>query len=204
MENSVEVEEPFWINPCGLADEPDYDSYVADLPLDRTIIKELLKNSLISVKVALSEAKSLKEYLKTKYIDVEHLGDIPLFNFLKFPEADLSALNSISNIPIAYNCLQRHAVALEQMMLDAEGDSEYFGYLREKKRSMVSVLCSLYELILHLHLRKFRDVTRAVMPEELRNNGPSNMMMRDVIVTKRYVELLDFLYDTLSYSEKIL
>lgn len=121
---------------------------------------------------------------------------VPIFSFLFF-------FQSISNIPIAYNCLQRHAVALEQMMKDAEDDSEYFGYLRDKKRSMVSVLCSLYELILHLHLRKYRDVKRSAMPEELRTNVPSSIMMRDVIVAKRYEDLVVFLYNTLSYCEMI-
>lgn len=206
MENTVEMEEPFWINPSGFHDEPDFETYDADPPLDRKHIKESIKAALISVKAALGDAKNVKEYLKKKHpsIDMEYLGDIPLFNFLKFPEAELDSSSSISNIPIAYNCIQRHAVALEQMMEDAKDDSEYYAYLRDKKRYMVAVLSALYELILLLHLRKFRDVTRAAMPDELRNNVPSSLMMRDVIVVKRYTDLIEFLCNILSYCEMIL
>lgn len=90
-------------------------------------------------------------------------------------------------------------------MKDAEGDSDYIGYLTDQKRTMVSVLCALYELILLLHLSKFRDVKRSVMPEELRNSKtPSSIIMRDVIIAKRYEDLVDFLYNTLSYCEMIL
>lgn len=63
MENSLNEEEPFWINPCGLEDEPDYNSCVEDPPLERKVIKEVLKHSLVHVKVALDDAKYLKEYL---------------------------------------------------------------------------------------------------------------------------------------------
>lgn len=68
MENCPNEEEPFWINPCGLEDEPDYNSCVDDPPLDRKVIKEVLKHSLVNVKVALDDAKHLKEYLVNIFI----------------------------------------------------------------------------------------------------------------------------------------
>lgn len=68
MENCPNEEEPFWINPCGLEDEPDYNSCVDDPPLDRKVIKEVLKHSLVNVKVALDDAKHLKEYLVNLFI----------------------------------------------------------------------------------------------------------------------------------------
>lgn len=56
-----ELEQPFWINPCGFTDEPDSD--VLDMPFDRTFIKESIHTAHLSVKSALGHAKDLKEYM---------------------------------------------------------------------------------------------------------------------------------------------
>lgn len=64
MENSVEAEEPFWINPCGLADEPDSLVWKFDPKFgDPALTKEALNNSQRTVNVALIQAKDLLEYL---------------------------------------------------------------------------------------------------------------------------------------------
>lgn len=98
------------------------------------------------------------------------------------------------------------------MLIDVEEsqerDTEYLEYLRDKKRYMVSMLCSLYELIANLHLLKFRDVDRSVMSDELRNfeaaNRRSMQMMRDMLIVQRYGELIELLYKILRHCEKIM
>lgn len=99
-----------------------------------------------------------------------------LFIFQRYP-----------TIAAEYNLIQRHAVVLQQMIKDAKWEVEYYEHLNEKKRSMVSLLCSLYELIRILNVRRRPDVSTDIMPAELRQNKQSVIMMRDSIVTQLYI-----------------
>ncbi|XP_018024833.1 uncharacterized protein LOC108680513 [Hyalella azteca] len=188
-----------WSSPCRIVTEVNPNSSPAYFS----------ENIYHSINVAHKHAHRFKEtfasqlWLGLSWEEaLSSVRDEPyeFLNRLSHPSEDeLQALEFKSALAIAYESMQRRAVAIEQVTLDQAlyrdlNDTDFLSEFRSIEGEIVSILCELHYAMKQLQVAPAQEITAEIMDEKYRDlDVSSDRLERDTIILREYISGLDYL-----------
>ncbi|KAF2352957.1 hypothetical protein FHG87_016285 [Trinorchestia longiramus] len=121
-------------------------------------------------------------------------------NRLSIPtEEELQSMDFKAALAVAYESMQRRAVAIEQVTLDQAlyrdlNDTDFLSEFRSMEGEIVSILCELHYAMKQLQVRSSEVITSEIMHEKYRDlDISSDRLERDTIILREYISGLDYL-----------
>lgn len=121
-------------------------------------------------------------------------------NHLEVPtEEQLKSLQFNDVLPIAYESMQRRAVAIEQVTLDQAlyrdlNNTDHLSEFRGIEGEIVSILCELHYAMIQQGVTQTEVITAEIMEEKFRDlERSSERAARDTVILMEYISGLDYL-----------
>lgn len=145
------------------------------------------------------------------YTALEMVPEEPFefLNRLNIPsDQQLESLDFKSVLAVAYESMQRRAVAIEQVTLDQAlyrdlNDMDFLSEFSNIEGEIVSILCEVHYAMKQLDVSPSTVITAEIMQEKYRDlDINSERLNRDTIILREYLSALDYLVKVFDYFRK--
>ncbi|KAK9885074.1 hypothetical protein WA026_009298 [Henosepilachna vigintioctopunctata] len=122
------------------------------------------------------------------------LGEHTDPNHLESLELDATLYNT-------YEYLQRIAVGIDQIVIDEtrSGSSFFKSDFEEIETYVLSILCEIETTMVERKLEKRPDIQRHIVPDNLKNGDNTNMNVRNYIILRDYMNILEYVSESFEY-----